>query len=100
MFFANDNRDKVREDNPGISFGTFLEFPLAKYMYLTKPTGEVGKNLGAKWRGLDDDSDEKKLYNKKAADDKKRYEEEMAAYRKKLEEAEGDSDKESGSDQE
>ena len=21
MFFANDNREKVREDNPGISFG-------------------------------------------------------------------------------
>jgi hypothetical protein len=21
MFFANDNRDKVREDNPGIKFG-------------------------------------------------------------------------------
>lgn len=21
MFFANDNRDKVREENPGISFG-------------------------------------------------------------------------------
>ena len=23
MFFANDTRDKVREDNPGIKFGTF-----------------------------------------------------------------------------
>jgi hypothetical protein len=24
MFFANDNRDKVREDNPGIKFGMSL----------------------------------------------------------------------------
>lgn len=24
MFFANDTRDKVREDNPGIKFGKFL----------------------------------------------------------------------------
>jgi hypothetical protein len=23
MFFANDNRDKVREENPGISFGQY-----------------------------------------------------------------------------
>jgi hypothetical protein len=23
MFFANEQRDKVREDNPGIKFGTF-----------------------------------------------------------------------------
>lgn len=24
MFFANDNRDKVREDHPGIKFGMFF----------------------------------------------------------------------------
>jgi len=24
MFFANDNREKVREENPGIKFGTLL----------------------------------------------------------------------------
>lgn len=31
MFFANDNREKVREENPGIKFGTRLRlcFPLA-----------------------------------------------------------------------
>lgn len=28
MFFANDNRDKVREENPGISFGMFFLFSL------------------------------------------------------------------------
>merc|ERR1712080_579528 len=32
MFFANEQRDKVREDNPGIKFG------------------EVGKMLGEKWK--------------------------------------------------
>lgn len=27
MFFANDMRDKVREENPGIKFGTFTCSP-------------------------------------------------------------------------
>jgi hypothetical protein len=26
MFFANEQRDKVREDNPGIKFGMFALF--------------------------------------------------------------------------
>jgi hypothetical protein len=29
MFFANDNRDKVREENPGISFGKLSCYPIA-----------------------------------------------------------------------
>ncbi|KAF2724555.1 hypothetical protein K431DRAFT_217648 [Polychaeton citri CBS 116435] len=60
MFFANENRDKVREDNPGIKFG------------------EVGKLLGEKWKSLTDK--DKTPYEAKAAKDKKRYEEEKAAY--------------------
>merc|ERR1712014_291150 len=60
MFFANDQRDKVREENPGIKFG------------------EVGKILGEKWKGLNDK--QKAPYEAKAAADKKRYEEEKAAY--------------------
>merc|ERR1712000_454575 len=56
MFFANDQRDKVREENPGIKFG------------------EVGKILGEKWKGLNDK--QKAPYEAKAAADKKRYEEE------------------------
>ncbi|CAG7992856.1 unnamed protein product [Penicillium olsonii] len=60
MFFANDNRDKVREENPGISFG------------------QVGKQLGDKWKALSED--DRKPYDDKAAKDKKRYEEEKAAY--------------------
>ncbi|KAJ0426063.1 high mobility group box domain-containing protein [Aspergillus carlsbadensis] len=60
MFFANENREKVREDNPGISFG------------------QVGKMLGEKWKALSDK--ERKPYDDKAAADKKRYEEEKAQY--------------------
>ncbi|KAF2727972.1 Non-histone chromosomal protein 6 [Polyplosphaeria fusca] len=60
MFFANEQREKVREDNPGIKFG------------------EVGKLLGEKWKGLTDK--QRTPYEAKAAADKKRYEDEKAAY--------------------
>ncbi|TKA26111.1 Non-histone chromosomal protein 6 [Salinomyces thailandicus] len=60
MFFANDQREKVREENPGIKFG------------------EVGKVLGERWKGLNEK--QKAPYDAKAAADKKRYEEEKAAY--------------------
>ncbi|KAK3073252.1 Non-histone chromosomal protein 6 [Teratosphaeriaceae sp. CCFEE 6253] len=60
MFFANDQRDKVREENPGIKFG------------------EVGKLLGERWKALNEK--QKAPYDAKAAADKKRYEEEKAAY--------------------
>lgn len=94
MFFANDTRDKVREENEGISFGTFLGFPLAKYIHLTKPTGAVGKELGRKWKEMTDE--DKKPYNEKAAKDKKRYEDESKAYKAKQEAEEGNpSDEES-----
>jgi len=60
MFFANDQRDNVREENPGISFG------------------QVGKVLGDRWKAL---SDKDKIpYEKKAQADKKRYEDEKAKY--------------------
>ncbi|KAF2819089.1 non-histone chromosomal protein 6 [Ophiobolus disseminans] len=60
MFFANEQREKVREDNPGIKFG------------------EVGKLLGEKWKALNEK--QRAPYDAKAATDKKRYEEEKAAY--------------------
>ncbi|KAJ5891903.1 Non-histone chromosomal protein 6 [Penicillium subrubescens] len=68
MFFANDQRDKVREENPGISFG------------------QVGKMLGDKWKALTET--ERKPYDAKAAADKKRYEEEKAKYNAQAEEDE------------
>lgn len=61
MFFANDNRDAIRADNPGIAFG------------------QVGKALGEKWKTLTDA--EKVPYEEKATADKKRYEDEKAAYK-------------------
>ncbi|KAJ5918857.1 Non-histone chromosomal protein 6 [Penicillium verhagenii] len=73
MFFANDNRDAVREENPGITFG------------------QVGKTLGDKWKALTES--ERKPYDEKAATDKKRYEEEKAKYQ--AAQAAGDDDEES-----
>ena len=63
MFFANENRDVVRSENPGISFG------------------QVGKLLGEKWKAMQ--SEEKQPYESKADADKKRYEKEKAEYAKK-----------------
>ncbi|KAL6939669.1 Non-histone chromosomal protein 6 [Hanseniaspora osmophila] len=60
MFFANENRDIVRAENPGISFG------------------QVGKMLGEKWKQLSED--EKAPYDAKAGADKKRYESEKQLY--------------------
>jgi len=60
MFFANEQRDNVRNENPGIAFG------------------QVGKVLGERWKALSDK--QRQPYEAKAAADKKRYEEEKAAY--------------------
>ncbi|KAL9054341.1 MAG: hypothetical protein Q9162_004215 [Coniocarpon cinnabarinum] len=60
MFFANEQRDKVRADNPELKFG------------------EVGKVLGQKWKELSEA--QRAPYEKKAAADKKRYEDEKAAW--------------------
>ena len=59
MFFSQDNRDKIKEENPGCSFG------------------EVGKFLGAAWGAAD--AATKAKYEKMAAADKERYEKEKAA---------------------
>lgn len=60
MFFANEQRENVREENPGVSFG------------------QVGKILGERWKAL---SEKQRLpYEAKAAADKKRYEDEKQAY--------------------
>ncbi|MCQ9255614.1 hypothetical protein NQ103_09125, partial [Vibrio parahaemolyticus] len=60
MFFANEQRENVREENPGVSFG------------------QVGKILGERWKALSDK--QRTPYEAKAAADKKRYEDEKAAY--------------------
>ncbi|EDK41147.1 hypothetical protein PGUG_05245 [Meyerozyma guilliermondii ATCC 6260] len=63
MFFANENRDIIRAENPGIAFG------------------QVGKLLGEKWKAMN--ADEKVPYETKAEADKKRYEKEKAEYAKR-----------------
>ncbi|KAK9446584.1 high mobility group box domain-containing protein [Limtongia smithiae] len=60
MFFANEQRETVRSENPGIAFG------------------QVGKVLGERWKALN--SKQKVPYEARAAQDKKRYEDEKAAY--------------------
>ncbi|EED19418.1 nucleosome binding protein (Nhp6a), putative [Talaromyces stipitatus ATCC 10500] len=60
MFFANENRERVRDENPGIAFGA------------------LGRKLGELWKGLSDA--ERKPYEDKAAADKKRYEDQKASY--------------------
>ncbi|TVY46215.1 Non-histone chromosomal protein [Lachnellula occidentalis] len=60
MFFANEQRENVREENPGITFG------------------QVGKVLGERWKALNDK--QRTPYEAKAAQDKKRYEDEKATY--------------------
>jgi hypothetical protein len=62
MFFANEYRETVKEENPGLSFG------------------EIGKKLGETWKAMSDES--KKPYNDKAAQDKERYTREMKNYKK------------------
>ncbi|TGZ81401.1 Non-histone chromosomal protein 6 [Ascodesmis nigricans] len=71
MFFANEQRENVRNENPGIAFG------------------QVGKVLGERWKALNEK--QRAPYEAKAAADKKRYEQEKAAY---LENAEADKDDE------
>jgi len=60
MFFANEQRENVRSENPGIAFG------------------QVGKLLGERWKALS--PKQRDPYEAKAATDKKRYEDEKAAY--------------------
>ncbi|KAK9380275.1 high mobility group box domain-containing protein [Kockiozyma suomiensis] len=60
MFFANEQRETVRSENPGIAFG------------------QVGKLLGERWKALS--AKDKIPYETRAAQDKKRYEDEKASY--------------------
>lgn len=81
MFFANESREKVREENPGISFGMIrlsTQYLLASTRPLTVCAGQVGKVLGERWKNLSDS--DRRPYEEKAAADKKRYEEEKANY--------------------
>lgn len=60
MYFANENRDIVRSENPEISFG------------------QMGKLLGERWKSLNDQ--DKLPYENKAKIDKERYYNEKELY--------------------
>jgi len=72
MFFANEQRENVRSENPGIAFG------------------QVGKVLGERWKALSEK--QRQPYEAKAATDKKRYEDEKAAYNAQDQEEDEDDD--------
>lgn len=79
MFFANAERDTVREEHPGISFGEtsmLLLSPISSDM--NDATGQVGKVLGDRWKALNEK--QRIPWEEKAAADKARYETEKAAY--------------------
>lgn len=80
MFFANEQRDNVREENPGISFGTApVRVPcLLRLLTSFYNLGQVGKVLGERWKALNDK--QRQPYEAKAQEDKKRYESEKASY--------------------
>ena len=80
MFFANEQRDNVREENPGISFGMIISTLLATIALLTisRDTGQVGKVLGERWKALN--AKQREPYEAKAKTDKQRYEDEKASY--------------------
>jgi hypothetical protein len=60
MLFSNDQRNKIKADNPELSFG------------------EIGRKVGEAWKALSDK--QKQVYVKKSEEDKKRYESEMETY--------------------
>ncbi|GFR39904.1 hypothetical protein Agub_g409 [Astrephomene gubernaculifera] len=63
MYFSNANRDKIKSENPGVSFG------------------EVGKLVGERWKALG--AEDRVPYEQMAARDKVRYAEAMKAYKEK-----------------
>lgn len=77
MFFANEQRENVRDENPGISFGK-ASLHLSNDFCVNPVAGQVGKILGERWKALNDK--QRTPYEAKAAADKKRYEDEKQAY--------------------
>jgi hypothetical protein len=82
MFFANEQRENVREENPGISFGTVfsvcVRLSLSLSLTVAFSKGQVGKVLGERWKALNEK--QRAPYEAKAAADKRRYEDEKASY--------------------
>jgi hypothetical protein len=60
MMFSNENRNKIKTDNPEATFG------------------EIGRKVGEAWKALNDK--QKVVYTNKAEEDKKRYETDFQTY--------------------
>lgn len=76
MYFSNASRAKIKEDNPEMSFG------------------DIGKMVGQKYKALS--TEDRAIYDDKAAKDKERYKEQMANYSEpEQSDDDDDSDKES-----
>jgi HMG-box domain len=57
MFFTQEHREIIKEENPGIGFGMcLLRYVLPSLTSLS--TGEVAKKLGAKWKSMTDEDKE------------------------------------------
>ncbi|MCJ1466593.1 Non-histone chromosomal protein 6 [Pseudocyphellaria aurata] len=80
MFFANEQRDNVREENPGITFGQRVPECVStdRANEPCATTGQVGKVLGERWKALN--MKQREPYEAKAKTDKQRYEDEKASY--------------------
>ena len=82
MFFANEQRDNVRAENEGISFGEeeklYQLSTLSHTLIERVLSGQVGKVLGEKWKALS--AKQREPYEAKAKADKERYESEKASY--------------------
>ena len=78
MFFANEQRENVRDENPGISFGKLAPIVALVGCPSNNYAGQVGKILGERWKALNEK--QRAPYEAKAAMDKKRYEDEKQAY--------------------
>lgn len=74
MFFANEQHEKIRMENSGVSFGMCLDF--CNPGSTNNPSGQLGKIIGDRWKALSES--QREPYNKKAAADNKRYEDEKA----------------------
>jgi hypothetical protein len=63
MYFSQDWRERMKQENPEASFGTSLSLPFQCHQRGLRAfglgAGELGKLLGNKWKELDDD--EKKV---------------------------------------
>jgi hypothetical protein len=55
MFFSQDWRERIKNENHDAGFGPSLHCSLSIYALILLSIGEIGKLLGAKWKEMDDE---------------------------------------------